>query len=160
MVGHNANEGLLFTNSAVTNGLTSKRFSILKFMMAHMDTRMKLGGSTLSSRSQHLGKQPSRRGLLSLLYNNDTYAYQFSVPPALHWQDVTHTLFNGPNAQVQGDLTAIALQAYITSFAETSVPSDPKLPFVLPYGNSSEMQELDATNIAEIMDPTVNARCL
>lgn len=94
------------------------------------------------------------------IYNNDTYAYQFSVPPALHGQDVPCTFFNGPNAQVKSDVTAMALQAYITSFAETGVPSGPKLPFFPLYGNSSENQELNATSIAEIMDPTANARCL
>ena len=64
------------------------------------------------------------------------------------------------NAQVNSDPTAIALQECVASFAVTGVPSGPKLPHFPLYGNNSEIQDVNATSITEIMDPTANARCL
>lgn len=93
-------------------------------------------------------------------FGNKTYAYQFSVPPALHGQDVPYTFFNGPSTAVLSDATAVALQEYITSFAETGVPSGPSIPSFPLYGNNSTIINLNATSITEIMDPTANARCL
>lgn len=99
-------------------------------------------------------------------FGNQTFAYQFSVPPALHGQDVPYTFFNGlnsvtgDNVPVQSDATALALQEYITSFAATGVPSGPGIPRFPLYGNHSTILNLNATSITEIMDPTANARCL
>ena len=99
---------------------------------------------------------------LDRAYKNETYSYEFSILPALHGQDVPYTFFGGPTplGEVQFDATAVALQEYITSFVQNGVPSGPQLPRFPLYGNNSEVQDLNATGITQIMDPTANARCL
>lgn len=82
------------------------------------------------------------------------------MPPALHGQDIYYTFFNGPNMAVLSDAAALALQTYITSFAETGIPSGPGIPSFPLYGNDSNIINLNATSITEIMDPTANERCL
>lgn len=61
---------------------------------------------------------------------------------------------------VQSDAVAFALQAYVTSFAQTGVPSGSGIPRFPLYGNNSTIINLNATSITEMMDPTANARCL
>ena len=101
---------------------------------------------------------------LDRAYGNKTYAYEFSVPPGTYGQDVPYTFFGThiavDNAAVKADGTAVALQEYITSFVENGVPSRPQLPKFPLYGNNSEIQDLNATSITQIMDPAANARCL
>lgn len=100
---------------------------------------------------------------LDLAYGNQTFAYEFSVPPALHGQDIPYTFFGtsnaADNANVEADATAVALQEYITSFAEKGAPSGPQLPKFPLYGNNSQIEDLNATSISQIMDDTANARC-
>ncbi len=98
---------------------------------------------------------------LDRAFGNNTYAYQFSVGPGLHGQDVAYTFFNGPSSSVQSDSAALALQQYITSFAINGSPSgNMSLPMFPLYGNSSQIIDLNATSITQIMDPVANYRCL
>ena len=93
-------------------------------------------------------------------FGNQTYAYQFSVPPALHGQDVVYTFFNGANPAVVSNTVAIALQKYITSFVTTGTPSGSSIPRFQLYGSDSEVIDLNVSNISEMVDPTANARCV
>lgn len=96
---------------------------------------------------------------LDKAFNNETFVYQFNVPPALHGQDVAYTFFNGPSSLVLSSPIAVALQEYITSFAIDGKPSGPSLPKFPVYGDDADILKLDATNITEIMDPVANQRC-
>jgi carboxylesterase type B len=96
---------------------------------------------------------------LDKAFNNQTYAYQFSVPPALHGMDVAYTFFNGPSTAVVSDPAAIALQEYITSFAINGVPSGLSLPMFPLYTNATDIIDLNATSITTIRDPIANSRC-
>lgn len=98
---------------------------------------------------------------LDTAYNNETYAYYFTVPPALHGQDIPYTYFNGPDPEnVPNPRIAIALQEYITSFAMDGNPNERGVPFFPMYGNDATVQELSATGIDQLRDPTANARCV
>jgi carboxylesterase type B len=57
-------------------------------------------------------------------FNNQTYSYFFTIPPALHGEDIPYTYYNGPSPSVLSSTVAIALQEYITSFAETGNPNE------------------------------------
>lgn len=92
-------------------------------------------------------------------YDNNTYAYYFTVPPALHGQDVAYTYYNGPSEDVLNDQVAIALQEYITHWAATGNPNQPGVPFFPIYSDNATVQDLNATGISQVMDPTANERC-
>lgn len=96
---------------------------------------------------------------LNKAFHNNTYAYYFTVPPALHGLDIPYTYYNGPNPSVLNDEVAIALQKYITRFAETGDPNGGGLPFFAVYGGNAAVQELNVTSIKQIRDPTANWRC-
>lgn len=96
---------------------------------------------------------------LDKVFGNQTYAYQFSVPPAIHAMDVPYTFFNGPSSSVISDPVAVALQEYITSFAINGNPSGPSLPMFPVYSNATKIIDLNATSITEAIDPVANFRC-
>ncbi|KAH0541691.1 hypothetical protein FGG08_003854 [Glutinoglossum americanum] len=94
--------------------------------------------------------------------DNKTFAYMFSVPPALHGQDVPYTFYNGdgkPTDSVVNATVAFALQKYITDFAKTGNPDGPGLPHFPLYGDKSTVVSLNATTISETRDPVSNLRC-
>ena len=176
MLGHNADEGLVFSSPAVTNEtayaqlLTSNYPDISPAVVSYIENVLypadfseKYGYTDQIGREALTVAESSfscTTNYLDRAFGNQTYAYQFSIPPALHGQDIPYTFFNGPNTAVKSDATAKALQAYITSFAETSVPSGSGIPKFPLYGNNSEILNLDGKSITEIMDNTANARCL
>jgi len=54
---------------------------------------------------------------------------------------------------------AIALQEYITHFAETGNPNEPGVPHFTMYGKNATVQNLNITGITEMMDPAATYRC-
>lgn len=96
---------------------------------------------------------------LDTAYANTTYAYFFSVPPALHGNDIAYTYYNGPNPAVISTPVAIALQEYITHFAETGMPSEAGVPYFPIYGSNNTLQDLNITGISQVVDPAANYRC-
>lgn len=176
MIGHNADEGLSFSSPAVTNNTAYDQLLKTNFpdispgVASYVETV--LYPPDFSGRygyTDQIGREvltvadstfTCTSNYLDRAFGNQTYGYLFSVPPALHGQDVPYTFFNGPNAAVKSDVTAKALQAYITSFAEAGVPSGSGIPKFPLYGNNSEILNLNATTITEMMDDTANARCL
>ncbi|KAL8708032.1 MAG: hypothetical protein Q9220_007028 [cf. Caloplaca sp. 1 TL-2023] len=175
MLGHNADEGLVFTspfvsNDTVYNAYVSSNFpDISPSAASYVENVLYPPPSAGTPYKDNIGRASTTVSestfvcntlYLDRAFGNKTYAYQFSVPPALHGQDIPYTFFNGPNAQVLSDATAVALQAYITSFATNGVPSGSGIPHFPLYGNNSEILNLNATSITDIMDPTANPRCL
>ncbi|MCJ1410086.1 hypothetical protein MMC19_004171 [Ptychographa xylographoides] len=177
MVGHNADEGLLFTNPAITNDTAYDTFLATNFpdiqpaVAAYVENVLyppvftgaygytsdfqravlTLADSTFTCNTYYLDRA----------FLNRTFAYQFSVGAALHGQDVPYTFFNGPvPGTVLNDTIAIALQEYITSFAINGVPSGPGIPMFPMYGAGAEEINLNATTISEMVDSNANARCL
>ena len=96
---------------------------------------------------------------LNKAFDNCTYAYYFTVSPALHGLDIPYTYFNGPNPSVLSEDVAIALQEYITRWAETGNPNEAGVPFFPLYGDNSTVQNLNITGISQVRDPTANWRC-
>jgi hypothetical protein len=89
---------------------------------------------------------------------HSSHSYYFTVPPALHGEDVAYTYYNGPNPNVVSKEVAIALQKYITHFAEYGTPNEPGVPFFPIYGKNTQVQDLNVTGISPVMDPTANYR--
>ncbi|KAL8713078.1 MAG: hypothetical protein Q9225_006847, partial [Loekoesia sp. 1 TL-2023] len=120
MLGHNADEGLSFTSPFVSNDTAYRNY--IKSALPDVSPEI------ASYIADELYPAPSNRTLykdgigraslsiseytftcntlyLDRAFGNQTYAYQFSVPPALHGQDVAYTFFNGPNAGTGGNAT-------------------------------------------------------
>lgn len=103
---------------------------------------------------------------LDKAYANGTYAYLFSVPPALHGFDVRYTFYNanvtGTSvlSGVPNPAIALALQEYITNFAMRGDPNQKQgLPHFDLYGENATVQNLNVTGISQLRDPAANARC-
>lgn len=182
MVGHNANEGLIFTSPYIRDnddyaqylrnnlpGITDEALELIttRFYPPVFDGskgyRDQLQRTALTVAESIFN---CNTFYLSRAYNNETFSYIFAVPPALHGQDVPYTFFdeNAPNPgnQIDEDV-ALALQEFITSFAETGVPDAGGLkgvPVFEMYGPDASVLELDATSIEETIDDAANERCV
>jgi carboxylesterase type B len=102
---------------------------------------------------------------LDLAFNNQTFAYLFSVPPGLHEIDVPYTFFNGDTTTVDDEFPVNAtiaqtLQGYITSFAMTGNPNRNDIPYFPTYGSNSSMQYIGFEGLGlQVLDEAANARC-
>lgn len=176
MVGHNADEGVYFTDprdlndtaliaTLVTNYPTIP-VSAIEYITQVLYPPVFDGTYPYTSQIQRAILITSESvftcntNYLDRAYGDNTYSYQFSVPPALHGQDVAYTYYNGPNTAVLNATVAMDLQKYITSFAENGVPAESGIPSFPLYGSGSTILNLNATFIDTIMDPNANARCL
>lgn len=182
MVGYNANEGLLFTSPYITNDTAFTAYLQQAFPAAAPAVIQYIANTLyppIFNGSSPYRDQISRASLvaaeafftcntlyLNLARNNNSYTYFFSVPPALHGQDIAYTFANGPGPAnaTYGPLNvtvALALQNFITSFAEIGRPVGQQgIPYFNMYGANATVMNLNVTGISEIMDPTANARCL
>jgi carboxylesterase type B len=101
-------------------------------------------------------------------YENNTFSYLYSIPPALHWLDQPYTFYikgqksvlDSPLSQVANETVAYILQDYLTSFALTGRPSSPLGPVFNIYGSESRVLRIGMNNITEMRDPACNSRCL
>ncbi|KAK5172923.1 uncharacterized protein LTR77_003045 [Saxophila tyrrhenica] len=180
MVGHNANEGLLFTSPFIQNNTAFRQYllrslptlrawpSVTKYITKTLYPPV-FDGSQAQGYTDQIGRASAVAAELSFTcntfyldkaYNNQTYSYFFTVPPALHGQDIAYTYYNGPDPEnVQNPQIAIALQEYITSFAMDGNPNERGVPHFPMYGDDATVQVLNATGISQLMDPTANYRC-
>lgn len=97
---------------------------------------------------------------LARAYSNKTYNYYFTVPPALHGDDIAYTYFNGPAADVKNDTLAVTMQEYFTNFAITGNPNGRGVPEFPQYGENSTVLNLNITSIGPMKDNAANKRCL
>lgn len=95
-------------------------------------------------------------------FKNQTWAYEFQVPPALHGQDISYTFYQGTGTNLSAALiapVADVFQGYITNFAKNGNPNGPGLPYFPMQGANATMQGINATYIQPQTDDTANARC-
>ncbi|PNS17242.1 Secreted lipase [Sphaceloma murrayae] len=182
LVGQNANEGLLFTSPFVQTeaqlrtSLTTALPTIaafpdqLDFILNDLYPPIFDGSQAQSYRDQ-IARSAAITAELAFIcntfyldkaYDNQTYSYLFAVPPALHGQDVPYSYYTGSGARsasVIAPAVALALQEYITSFAQDGNPNEPGVPFFNLYGDDAGVQVLNITKIGEARDPAANRRC-
>ncbi|KAF7502765.1 hypothetical protein GJ744_005182 [Endocarpon pusillum] len=176
MAGHNSNEGVFFTDPRVTDD-TALATLIRDRFAGVQDSVVDYIVNTLYP-SRYDGSQPYRNGLdrtililseliftcntvyLAKAYGNNTYNYQFSVPPGTHGLDVPYTFYGGfPSDPTINTTVALALQEYLTSFAQNGVPRGEGFPNFPLYGSSSNELQLNVSGIGTMMDSTNNPRC-
>lgn len=182
VLGHNADEGLLFTSPFINNDSAFAEFvvadaptvaaypAVIDYITNTLYPPI-FDGSQAMNYTDQIGRAAALISEISFTCNtyyldkafgNQTHAYFFTVPPALHGDDIPYTYYTGAG-QAQTGVTApqiaLALQGYITHFAETGTPNDSLLPYFEVYGSNATVQVLGASGISEQMDPTANYRC-
>jgi carboxylesterase type B len=100
---------------------------------------------------------------LAQALEDQNYAYEFSVPPGLHTQDLTFTFAFGDKTRAPLNSTvAAALQEYITNFAVHGVPTAPRtgLPAIPRYGSNRALLNLTDSDIKVEKDNISAKRCI
>ncbi|CAG8412144.1 unnamed protein product [Penicillium salamii] len=185
MVGHAADEGLLFTTPESYNStgfgsqLSNYAPSILKDVFEFVEHILyppiyngTFGYTNSVARAalfvSDLGFQCNTDYLNRAL--NQTYAYAFNIIPGLHGQDAAYTFYNEGSADVSSTSTnplltvsnvtvALAMQDYFLSFTEHGVPTSSLAPTIEPWGPHAQLMSLETKQIRSIPDNTRNARC-
>ena len=81
-----------------------------------------------------------------------TYAYQFSVAPAVHGTDLSFTFYDFDPTPGVNNTVAETMQYYIARFAQTGQPNAPGLPFFHQTSPGSMVQNLGNDFIGPISD--------
>lgn len=180
MVGHNANEGTLFTPPYIRDDVSLQaqlRTAFPATPQSQIDYLTKTLYPAVFDGSYPYRTQYDRAALiisegiftcntnyLSTAYGNKTYSYLFAVPPAFHGFDVAYTYFPGGAASasptgVRNTTVAIALQEFIASFAETGRPEADGVRQFDMYGPIASVLKLNVSGIDEVRDSNANNRC-
>lgn len=182
MVGHNADEGILFTSpddrvqDAFIQSIQALLDDIIPGMIDYMLSYLyppvfdgRHGYKDNIGRASQVIADVAfqcNTDYLNRAFDNHTYSYMFSVPPAFHGQDVSYTFYNKPSnsssssSSVASVEVAYALQDYVTSFVQTGVPKSRLGPAVFPvHGSDAQLVNLAPANITITRDPTANPRC-
>lgn len=174
MVGHNANEGALFASPFVQNDTTFQTYLSLAFPDATPATLSYIsqtlypptldGSQNYTSQYARVSKVTAEFAFvcntfyLDTAYHNNTCSYLFSVPPAIHGQDIAFTYYNGDSAI--NATVARTLQDYLTSFAMNGSPNEPGVPYFPMYSSNATIVNLGLTNFGGLaMDDAANERC-
>jgi cholinesterase len=165
MTGHNADEGSRFVPSTIVTNESSYQEFLQSVFPSLADNPEKLFFITqtlyppIFNGSQGYTTQTERNNITigdavqvcNTRYMNQaaflpaTYAYQFSVPPAVHGADLSYTFYDfGSPVDDDGVNTTVAmiLQHYITQFAATGSPNAHKLLYFPPATGGLEVQNL------------------
>jgi carboxylesterase type B len=168
MTGHNANEGILFTNPFIQNNsafdvflstyLATAPASIISFIADTLYPAVFDGSFPYNSTTGRIALMLSEMAItcntmyLQHAFGNNSYSYEFAVPPAFHGQDVSYTFWNGNQSQGLNVPVARALQKHIMNFVETGSPNGGGVPFFPMYGANSTIEKLGAMEIHAQMD--------
>lgn len=86
------------------------------------------------------------------LFTPPTYAYVFSVPPAVHGADLAYTFYDFGDIPGINTTLAVIMQDYISRFAETGQPNAPSLPFFPPARPGTTVQNLGNEGVGPTLD--------
>ncbi|KAJ5206443.1 Carboxylesterase type B [Penicillium cf. griseofulvum] len=175
MVGHNANEGLVFTSpdSVNSTGLaiqmkslspnTPKKVSDYVLDVLYPPVYDGSYGYTDSIARTAITISDlifrCNTDYLNRAFYGETYAYEFSIPPALHGQDVSYTFFNKGAEGIANVTVALAMQDYFTSFVQHGAPKSQLGPVFRRHGKDAQLIGIGNHTIQPIQDPTNSERC-
>jgi carboxylesterase type B len=184
MVGHNADEGLLFTSPASVNssGLaeqlkqlsTSIPKNVSKIITDELYPAVYNGSYGYTDSVARTALVISdlifqcNTDYFNRAYSNQTFAYEFVIPPGLHGQDVAYTFYNngsstanalGALGGIANATVALAMQDFFTSFTQHGVPKSHLAPPFKRHGEQSLIMAIGNHTIQPTRDPTSNPRC-
>ncbi|KAL9063105.1 MAG: hypothetical protein Q9157_008421, partial [Trypethelium eluteriae] len=173
LTAHNTDEGFVFSNPA--SFLPDANPSVTLYIATALWPSVLNGNQAYTNQLQREALLISEliftcnNFYLAKAFNNQTYGYLFSTPPGIHAEDVPYTFFNGiispaPLTGAASAPAAIALQEYITIFAETGNPNGDGLPDFPINGSGAALQAInvnvdESLNITQQIDPAANSRC-
>ncbi|KAM0803852.1 Alpha/Beta hydrolase protein [Usnea florida] len=175
IISHCSDEGLLFTSPFITNGSDYSAFlqqvfpGIAPKQLNFISTTLYPANfSGYYGYTSQMGRTSLTVGDAAIVCNarylddafQGQYAYEFTVPPSTHAEDLSYLFYdNGTAAMVSNTTLAVLLQRYITRFAETGSPNAPDLP---PFATNENqiVQNLNSSYIGPIMDESISRyRC-
>jgi len=188
LIGHNLDEGLIFTSPFITNqsayaaslqaALPDASSSVINYIDTVLYPPVFTGQYGYTDQISRVAVTVAElvftcnTFFLDLAYGNQTYAYQFSISPALHGDDLAYTFYNDGGLRppdvatldtgLQNVTVALALQDWIVTFARDGVPNSPDvqgIPKFTVYGPNAMIEDLNLTRITQIMDPAADPRC-
>jgi len=184
MVGHNADEGLSFVSPAARNSrwLTTALQEYYPYIRPNVTDYItkvlypaqydgSYGYTTPLERAALLFSELNfvcNTDYINRAYHGQSYAYEFSVPPALHGQDVLYTFYdNGSNylsssvdgLSVTNVTIAEVMQDYFTSFVQAGTPKSSLGPKFPRHGPRAQLINIGNTTIQPMHDPSDNPRC-
>lgn len=179
MVGHNANEGVLFTDPRVKTNAEVEAYIRLQYPGIQDSVVSKILSlypavydgtypwTTPIDRTIDLVSEAfftCNTNYLDRAFGNKSYAYEFEVPPGLHGEDVMYTFYDGQGStSVSGEplvaQIANVMQQYIVNFVVTGNPNGNGVPKFPQYGSNAQEEGFNITGFKTQTDPTENQRC-
>ncbi|KAH6674973.1 Alpha/Beta hydrolase protein [Halenospora varia] len=177
MVGHNSDEGILFTSPFVT---TSTAYdSYLKTLLPeaspatidHVSSTMYPPPTNNSSvgYTDQTGRVSETYADLIIQCNThylasafpkQTYSYLFAIPPGWHSNDEHYTFYDAPSTNPSFNATvAVTMQQYITNFAKRGDPNGEGVPVFPMFGEEGKVQNLSRTYVGPQGDDVSDERC-
>jgi hypothetical protein len=96
-------------------------------------------------------------------FKGKAHSYIFTVPPALHGQELYYVFYNGQASDVfyqpMNVTVAHMMQDYWLNFARSGNPNGKGLPYFSKWGNNSTLQSISLAGVGPTRDPTDNDRC-
>ena len=179
MVGHNANESILYTPQISTDGefttyLTQFLKSAPNDTIQHITTVLypnvldgTYGYTTQFGRAASLVYDvvyACNTRFLGTAFGEHAHNYRFQYPPATHGQDVSYTFYNGdpnfpdPTLPVNAALAEI-MQDYFVQFAIHRDPNNATLPHWPSYAKGSSILTFGANGVGTSVDDVSKTRC-
>ncbi|KAH8660708.1 carboxylesterase family protein-like protein [Tricladium varicosporioides] len=176
MVGHNSDEGILFTSPFVTTstGYTSYLETLLpEASPATIDEISSAMYPPPTNSSSGYTDQTGRVSetyadliiqcnthYLATAFPKQTYSYLFAIPPGWHSNDEHYTFYDAPSTNPSFNATvAVIMQQYITNFAKTGNPNGQGVPVFPLFSQGEKVQNLSRTYVGPQGDDVSIQRC-
>ncbi|RDW57034.1 hypothetical protein BP6252_13906 [Coleophoma cylindrospora] len=183
MVGHNEDEGRIFTSPTITTDVALASFlrsqlpaaqpAVLAYIQDVLYPPLYNGSlpyTTEFGRADLITSEflvTCNTRFLDLAYNNETFAYFYTIPAGLHAEDLAYTFFNGDTSTsdeggppVNASI-AVQFQKFLTNFAMTGDPNGRGVMHFPVYGPTARVLDIDIGDLGHSeMDSVVNNRCL
>lgn len=177
LIGHNVNEGVYFTSPFIeTNETFEQNVVLVSFPNAVIDNTAQYITNTLyppilngtynyttpHARASAIVSEAlfsCNANYLARAFRSKAYGYLFSVPPALHGDDIVYTFYEGPAAAVKNDTLALTMQDYFTNFVISGNPNRAGLPYFSDYSQGAKLLNFNQTEIGLVDDELANDRC-
>jgi cholinesterase len=95
-------------------------------------------------------------------FKGRSYAYSFSVPPAIHGQELYYVFYNHQTTDIHHRPINVTLarivQDYWLNFARLGDPNGEDLPYFPQWGNNASVQGVSLADVAPTRDSTNNDR--